>query len=555
MSDIPENRKRILDDLFESFDIVAEGLSVFLCDMKFNYSRWSKKAVEYFGLPGEYMENAGQIWEKHIHPDDRKNYRESIDAIFNGSSKDHDMQYRAMAADGNYKMCLCRGAIIHNEEGEPRYFGGVIRNQTIGEAIDELTGLPNQAVFFRELQVCIDNHIPVSLVYFGTSHFSRINDLYGYDFGNLVLQHSARYISEMFKDLGIVFRMDGIKLALISRRAGLEEMEKRYKELQETVRKTFMLDGKRVDLPVNAGALFLDTFLLDTRTVHSCLTHAYEHSKYDCEGDFCVFENGLTEDTRRKLDILNEIRAAVSKDCRGFENYYQPIVDAHNGRLKGAEALIRWHDSKGNLVMPDDFIPFLESDALFPLLGEWILRKALTDAKEMLDEYPDFTINVNLSYAQIKHPEFVYMVKKALAETGFPAKNLCLELTERCRLVDIKRLKEVIFTLRQEDGVSFALDDFGTGYSSVGILKEFECEVVKIDRQLVKNVSEDEREERLVASIAQASSIYGARTCIEGIENAEMENILRKYQVRTFQGYHYSKPVPFEEFKKKVREF
>ena len=553
MKKITAAKKNMLDELFLSYDVVAEGADVFLCDMGYDYSRWSKRAVEYFGLPGEYMVNAGTIWEEHVHPDDREQYRKSIEDIFSGEASDHDMQYRAKAADGTYDMCTCKGIIIHDTKGRPRYFGGIIRNQSVGKTIDELTGLPNQALFFKELQLCIDNEIPVSVVLLGTSHFSRINDLYGYDFGNMVLQHSARYINEMFKDLGIVYRLDGIKLAIISRNAGVEELEDRYERLREIVRKTFLLDGKRIDLPVNGGALHLDTFLLDTRTVHSCLTHAYEHSKYDYEGDFYVFRNGLEEDTRRRLDLLNEIRTAVTKDCRGFENYYQPIVDAHNGKLMGAEALIRWHDEAGNTVMPDDFIPVLENDALFPHLGKWILECALRDSMDLLSEYPDFIINVNLSYAQIKHPDFVNVVKEALFRTGFPAKNLCLELTERCRLIDVQRLRNVIYILRQE-GVLFALDDFGTGFSSINILKEFECDVVKIDRQLVKNVIEDEREERLVAAIAQVSSIYGARTCIEGIETEEMAETLRKYQVRTFQGYYYSKPLPFDEFREKIRE-
>lgn len=553
MKEITPERKSMLDELFRSYEIVAEGANVYLCDMEYNYSRWSAKAVEYFGMPDEYMYDAGLVWEKHIHPDDRESYRESIDRLFHGGGNDHDMQYRAKAADGEYKTCICRGLIIHDSKRNPRYFGGVIRNQNVGEGIDELTGLPNQSVFFKELQLCLDNNIPVSIGMFGTSHFSRINDLYGYDFGNRVLQHSSHYIYEIFKDAGTVFRLDGIKLAVISRKVGVKELEERYKALQETVRKTFVLDGRRIDLPVNGGAIALDSFLLDTKTIFSCLTHAYEHSKYNIDGDFSIFENGLTEETRRKLDLLNMIRTAVTRGCEGFENYYQPIVDAQTGKPKGAEALIRWHDRFDNTVPPDDFIPVLENDALFPVLGEWILRRAIEDTKELLNEYPDFVININLSYAQLKRLDFIHMVKSALTDLEFPARNLCLELTERCRLIDMQHLKNVIFSLRQE-GIEFALDDFGTGFSSIDVLKEFECEVVKIDRKLVHNVDSDEKEEKLVATIAELSSICGAKTCIEGIESSRMAEVLKKYPIKTFQGYYYSKPLPFEEFKKVIKK-
>jgi len=554
MGKMTEIEKRNLDELFTSYDIVAEGAFVYVCDMKYDYSRWSKRAVEYFGLPGEYMEEAGDIWACHIHPDDRQGFIDNIEKLFNGTETSHDLQYRAKAADGSYKTCICKGVVIKDADGSPRYFAGVIRNQTKGEAIDALTGLPNQAVFFRELQICIDNEIPVTVVMMGTSHFSRMNDLYGYDFANRVLQHSSRYIGMMFKDIGMVFRLDGIKLAVISRKASIEDIRERYNKLQEVVGRTFTLEGNRIDLPVNAGVLYLDSFILDTKTVFSCLTHAYEKSKYDRGGNLCVFENALAEDTGNKLSLLNTIRESVSKDCKGFENYYQPIVDADTGKLKGAEALIRWHDEKGNTIPPNDFIPVLENDALFPVLGKWILRKAMADTKDLLKEYPDFLLHVNLSYAQLKRSDFVEMVKEALSDLDFPAENLCLELTERCRLIDMERLKNVLFDLRHEK-VKFALDDFGTGFASVVVLKELECEVVKIDRMLVKDVALDRREEKLAAAVTELSSVYDANTCIEGIETSEMAELLRKYSVKTFQGYYYSKPVPIREFKEKIKSF
>jgi PAS domain S-box-containing protein len=153
MAEITKFDKKVVDELFKSYVLVAEGADVYVCDVKYDYSRWSKSAVDFYGLPSEYMVGAGDIWMEHIHPADRDKYRDDIAALFKGESETHDMQYRAMDKEGNYNVCTCRGTVMRDLEGTPRFFAGVIRNQTIGGFIDRLTGLKNQRAFL-EIFVC-----------------------------------------------------------------------------------------------------------------------------------------------------------------------------------------------------------------------------------------------------------------------------------------------------------------------------------------------------------------------------------------------------------------
>jgi len=550
MAEITEFDKNVLDELFKSYEMVAEGADVYVCDVKYDYSRWSKSAVDFYGLPDIYMVAAGNIWLEHIHPADREKYRKEIEALFEGTQDTHDMQYRAMDKEGNYNVCTCRGIIMRDPEGRPRYFAGVIRNQTIGGFIDRLTGLKNQKAFYKDMRLIINEEKPFNVVMLGTSHFSKFNDMHGYEFGNFLLQHAARYILDMVSNMGELYRLDGIKLAFITTTHSMEEIEEFYAKLKKIVQANFRLDGRLIDLPVNGGAVSVSYYNIDCDTVFSCLTHAYEESKYEYGGEFRIFENGVSEKMQEKLKLLNKIRNCVSMGCRGFMLYYQPIVDAKTEQLKGAEALIRWRDNDGSMVSPNEFIPVLENDSQFPVLGEWILREAMRQGKKLLDFYPDFVLSVNLSYAQLQKLDFVNVVEKAMKDMDYPAKNLCLEITERCRLVDLKRLRNVTLELRQV-GIKFAIDDFGTGFSSLNIIQEIGCDTVKVDRNFVKNVEEDPREERLVSVITDLSDIYGASTCIEGIETEGMRDILKKYPVSSFQGYLYSKPLPFYDFMKK----
>ena len=544
---MPEEEKKKLDSLFEGFSVVAEGTYVYLCDMEYNYSRWSKNAVEIFGLPSEYMLAAGEIWEEHIHPEDRESYRKSIDDIFNGSNLGHDMQYRAKKANGEYVLCTCRGVVIKNNFGIPKYFGGSIRNHGIYGDVDNLTGLRNQYGFFEDLKNFISRHHEVNIMILGIGKFTEINEMYGYHFGNLVLQRFGRYLVENVGNHGCVYRLDGTKFSIVSTTRSGPDMKKQYERLREYYRKGVEIDGKFLLPNLNAGLIHLDNFDVDDQIVYSCLNFAYGESKFRKQGDLVEFCNDLTSDGRDRLEKLQMIRNCIAKDNHGFYLVYQPVVDAKTEKLVGAEALLRWQDEKYGMVPPDQFIPVLERDPMFIQLGRWILRQAMLDTKKLLDQKPDFLISVNLAYTQLEKPDFMDMLTDLLEETGFPPQNLCLEITERCRLLDISLLKNILVNL-QAKGIRFALDDFGTGFSSLGIAKNLNFDTIKIDRSFVMDIETDDKEKELIGHFTAFASTFGANVCVEGIETTGMRDILQEYRVSSFQGYYYSKPLPFEAF-------
>ena len=549
---ITEEAKRRLDSLYEAFSIVAENNHVFLCDMRYDYSRWSKSLVETFGLPSEYMYSAGKIWEEHIHPEDRRAYSEGVDAVFRGEQTGHDMQYRARRPDGEYDICTCRGLVVTDEYGRPEYFGGAIRNHSQRSYIDTLTGLRNQYGFFADLQNYIKNKTPIRIGMAGIAKLTEINEIYGYRVGNDILQYFGRYLMDNVTSRGGTYRLDGACFAIISATSSEEKLTEQYEEIRSHFRKGIKIDGMDMVLDLNAGMLSLEDFNVDDQTVYSCLNFAYEESKIKRHGDLVSFRNELTEENRKELEKLHVIRSSVAQDYEGFYLLYQPVVDAADEKLIGAEALLRWKNDEYGVVPPDSFIPFLENDPIFPELGEWILSTALKDAKKLLPYVPGFNINVNLSYAQLEKVDFTDMVWNTIRNKDYSPDNLCLEITERCRLLDVDLLRNVIVTLRA-GGVHIALDDFGTGFSSVGLVKELPFDTIKIDRSFVRHIEQDENEKRLLSNFTDMAGIFGADVCVEGIETSGMRDIIRDYGIHSFQGYFYSKPIPIEELLDKVK--
>lgn len=535
-----------LNSLYEAISVVAESAYVYLCDMKTNISRWSKPAVDFFDMPSEYMFNAGTLWEQKIHPEDREIYRKSISDIFSGNATSHDMQYRALASDGNYTVCTCRGVVIRDDDGNPEYFGGVIRNHGIFSYIDQITGLRSLYGYLDDIKSLSKVGKPTLIIMVGLSSFSDINDVFGYKFGTHVLQVLSQKIRNIFANKGAVYRMNGTRFAIITHSIDIEETTELYKQLQNEVKLNFFVEGEKLALSMNGGAILADRFDISADTFYSCLRYAYYKSKHHKFGDFVIFENVVSVDNRKILEQINVIRSCIAEDCHGFYLCYQPIVDASTENFHGMEALIRWKNEEYGVVSPDRFIPVLEQDALFPELGNWILRQAMIDGKKFLEINPNLVINVNLSYTQLEKDNFIKDLFEIIAETQFPTKNLCLEITERCRLLDTEMLKDM-FAIFRESGIKIAVDDFGTGFSSLGFLRSIPVDVVKIDREFIKDIEKSSADKNSVKFISELADAFSADVCAEGIENTEVRDCLKEYKIRSLQGYYYSRPVTADE--------
>ena len=536
-----------LDSLYGAFAIMANGAYTYLTDIKHNYSRWSKEAVDYFGLPSEYMENAGDVWMENVHPDDRAIYAASIKELFGGKVSEHNLQYRARTKDGKYIVCTCRGVVIRDEHGEPDYFGGTIRNNDTLSYFDDISNFRSLYGFLEDLQSAQWKGESIQIMLLGINEFSRLNDIYGYTFGNRVLQEFAKMIDTEAHGMGEWYRMDGTKFAIVCKKSSVDDLKNLYKRIQYNSIHDFEVDGNRIVLSFVAGAINLDSLEVSAETVYSCLRFAYYESKNNHLGELFVLKNNVGDDKRFAIERINVIRNSIVNNCEGFFLCYQPIVDATTEKIIGAEALIRWKNDEYGVVPPVQFVDVLEQDNLFPELGKWILRTALVDAKKFLARYPGFIVNVNLSYTQLEKSDFVEDVLAIIEDVNFPPQNLCLEITERCRLLDMGLLKD-IFTRLRKHGIKVALDDFGTGFSSIGVLRELPVTTVKIDRSFVMNIEQNNSDQNTVRFISELADSFSSSVTAEGIETPEMRELLLRFKIKSLQGFYYSKPLPMDEF-------
>lgn len=533
--------------IFSALAGTSKHLYLYLCNLETNVSRWSPGAIEYFGLPGEYMEDAGNIWAEHIHPEDRELYRKDLEAVISGKKYAHELEYRARNRDGSYVVCTCRGVVMKGENGEPDLFAGTIRNHGIIDNVDPATSLYNIYEFMDAMRRVCANKEKTLVMMVGINQFGNINNVYGYVFGNKVLRAFGHMLKDLIRGKGMVYRMDGSRFALCLRETGREDAIRLYEEIRKTAHNQLLVENTPISLSVAGGVVEVSNYGGGEYPIRSGVTCAFEQSKQDKHGDLVFFDDEFLEDNRRTLEVITVIRQSITNSFSGFYMCYQPLVEAKTGKITGMEALLRWKNEKYGEVSPGVFIPWLEKDPCFYELGRWIMTQALKDALPIVKKHPDFIVNVNVSYAQIEREGFRDSIMEILQKSGFPTGNLCLELTERCRAANKERLKSQMgfFGANQ---IKVAMDDFGTGAASLNLLRELPMYGLKIDRTFISSIQTNRSDQVIVETVISCARQLGIRICLEGVENKEIKDYVMRYDAEFHQGYYYSRPVRMERF-------
>jgi EAL domain-containing protein (putative c-di-GMP-specific phosphodiesterase class I) len=239
-----------------------------------------------------------------------------------------------------------------------------------------------------------------------------------------------------------------------------------------------------------------------------------------------------------------DLRRALARD--EFELHYQPQVDIETHEIVGFEALARWRHPEHGLVCPTEFIPLAEETGLIVRLGEWVLRRACTDAEKWRESV---RVAVNVSPAQFRNHDLAQVVAQVLKETGLSPNRLEIEITESLLLRDAEANVAALQELKAL-GIRVAMDDFGTGYSSLGSLRSFPFDKIKIDRSFIGDLEHNADSAAIVRAVLGLGHSLGMVTCAEGIETEEQMRRLRAEGCDEAQGYYYSKALTIEEARK-----
>ena len=534
------------------FDAVAQAAGdrccPFLYNMETNMARISPFWVEQFGLPGEFLYDFPAIWLDWLHPDDRERYQQDLRQVLAGKFSGRTQEYRARNRAGEYVVCTCRSHVLRGKNGEPDLLAGVLVNHGITDRLDPVTGLACDEARGVRVGALRQRGEKAVLMKLGVQDFSRVNMLYGYAGGSDALRQLADRLRALLPPGGELFRSEGPRFTLCLPGEDRGAAEKLYQAIRAAAEGEIRLGVSLVPLRLAGAAYLLSAGEEETVSIRSGLLCALEESRHQRQGALVFFgEEG--QDYR----LLAQIHRDAVGDRQGFLLRYQPIVRVGDGKTVGAEALLCWQDLLWGQVGPSRFLPWLENDPCFFELGFWILRRAVSDARAMLALCPDFVLNVNITVGQLQHRDFLPKTLEILRQEGFPPGHLCLELTERCKELDIDVLCRAIEAFRRE-GVRLALDDLGTGSASFGLLLRLPIQEIKLDKSFVGEIPW-KRPNRIFADAAvQAAKGMDYAVCFEGVENEETYRYLQSYGDVLCQGYYFARPLPAEDLLRRLRE-
>ncbi|MBR6888358.1 MAG: EAL domain-containing protein [Selenomonadaceae bacterium] len=540
---------KFLDNLFSTFTIIARGNYVVLYDVKKRITRVTPAAADLLGLPGEYIPSGDDVWETHIHPEDRLTYRRNMKALLSGESRGYDLTYRTQLKDGSYAVVRYAGSTIFDAEDKPIVIGGILINEGVTAVTDPVTLLRNQYGFFRDLVAAIELKRNCVIVLCGINRMNGINEEHGYSFGNSVLQQAAWLLQDVVGQEGTVYRMEGAKFAFLTESLSPEELAVKYEKIRRAALAGLPVENVRQVLSINGGMIHFDGGKYDERTVQACLNFAYNESKFYHNGKLVNYNGAIGMNTHESLELVAEVRNDILMDCKNFSLRYQPVFNAETEKLVAIEALLCWHSERFGDVPPSAYVPVLERDFLFEELGYWILRRAMEDGLKLLKIKPDLVLNVNISPAQIVDDFLFGEIDKISKSVGFPLKHLCFELTQSCRLIEPDILRRIVHALKRK-GILCLIDDFGSGVASIDFLRDLAPNFIKLEREYILNINKPGNLQ-IVRHLSELATELGTKVCLKGVEDAQIREIIKDFPIVNVQGHYYSEAITLDEIVEK----
>lgn len=528
--------------MFEVFCATSSNRYTYICNMGTNVSRWSLQAVRDFDLPSEYMYKADEIWETHIHPDDRDAFRKDIEAVFAGKKPYHNIDYRVKLKDGTYVTCTCEGCILKGKTPEePDFFAGTLTNHGVIDYIDPITNLNNVYSFLKEIRHLRCKREGVTFLVIGIKQYSHINGAYGYRVGDLALRCFADYLYNCAPKKTAVFRLDGPNFVVVLPIEQQKKTNMLFRQIVHISETQIEVNGKRIWMSLCGASMTFEHIALTETSVLTELKLLLEEAKYSGTTELYQYDKEKSIQTKQQMRLLDTIKRDVLYGFKGFYLVYQPQVD-RNKQVMGAECLLRWHHPEYGNVPPGLFIPWLEKDACFYTLSMWILRTAVREIRPLIVKHPSFILSVNVSYRQFDNAQFLDDVFLILKEENFPNSNLILEITEHCRSLNPQHLKFFMETF-QRKGIRFSADDFGTGYSSFDVMRKLPFNSIKIDQSFIRDILTKPEDQIIVKSIIQCAKNRNLPVCVEGIETEEIYEFIKTLDPGYYQGYLFAKPL------------
>jgi len=506
-----------------------------------------------------------ETWFERVHPDDVEKLRSAVEGsghCRHGESEEGiSAEFRLLHADETFHWISMHGIIVSNASGQPVRRVGSITDITTRMTTDQTTGLLNRLGLEEAIDVCLKH---------GTCNRPRHGHLISFQFDQLselslvlssalmdgLIRQAVRRLQTVLCEMTAQLQSP-MEQAPKFARLGAKEFgiflgprfdddaaHQLARDLMMAIQNPFPLSARSVHLSISVGVCHVDETYSHANEVIRDAGVAMRTAARQAPDRLLLFDASMRVAREKRNRIEADIHNALPE--QQFEVYYQPVVEIESGIIHGFEALLRWKHPELGMIPPCDFIPVAEENGMILEIGAWVLRQACRQGRKWLDRYQlpgRFEISVNLSIRQCRQPDLAERVQRILLETGLPAANLSLELTESLLSENLDATRRLLRNLKAL-GLGLKLDDFGTGFSSLQYLCDFPFDCLKIDRSFIARLQSARNEaDEVILSIVDMGSRLNLDIVAEGIETPAHSRRLQELGCKNGQGYLFSRPV------------
>ena len=515
----------------------------------------SEKAVKRFAVPTSEFSDVVNMHRLFVYEQDFDMLQMDLEEMIAGVKDHHNLEYRWVDKENKPVWINCRGRILKDKKGKPRFMVGCVNEIGLEARADNLSGFL-QSTALTDMCVGDSDKLNVSAVLrIGVDGFKSVNETFGNKYGDKVLRDVAKSITNCIGERYKAYHVVSDEYLVVDTFAvsDEEEMHELYRKIRREIDHQIEINNYEAIYTISGGIVVTDD--MENPTYSNVMKYsefALAEAKNLGKNQAYIFDKNDYDVFLRRRKILVEMRKSIANNYEGFRLVFQPIMTGgeNGGKLYAAETLVRFTTSEGEFLTPYEFIPILEESGLIIPVGRWIIDTAFKMCKECQKYNPDFKITINLSYVQILKSAIQKEVINAIAKYSLKPESIIMEMTESGYLEDSPRVKRVWNNFKKF-GVLIAIDDFGTGYSNLSSISKLRPDVVKIDRAFTMKALSNSYENQLMANIIELVHSINLKICLEGVETSEELDKLNVMRPNYIQGYYYSKPCEPEEFMEK----
>ena len=535
------------------FDIITESMDdyLYIIDLQENTMEISQSAADRFMISQCIINDAHAALMNVVYEGDRIMFEKHLADISAGKEKIHNLHYRWLDKNSLPVWINCRGIVIDDDEGHARYLVGCINETGNKRRADNVTGLLGGPEFAAYLNSQAENLSKGFLIHIGIDDFCSINSTKGAAYGDYILRSAAGCMKKCLSGRQRIYHLVAGQYAIVDLEASSkEDALKLKKRITDKLYEVIVAENYEAVFSVSVGVIAASTFYEGIDECRRKFEFALKQAKSSGKNGFYFFNEDDYKAFQRKGRIIAALRNAVVNGCKGFEVYYQPIVDCRSEQIIGAEALMRFSmmsEDEQVSISPVEFIPLLEETGLIIPAGRYVLNEAAEMCSEMQQYIPDFKMNVNVSYVQIIQGMAEHDILAAIRNNSLKPETICIEMTESGFMDMTPSFCRFRKTL-DDNNINFVIDDFGTGYSNFHCIRDMNPSYVKMDKDFTAKAMNDARDNELYRNIIPLVHSIDVRICAEGIEERDWYLKMKEMQVDYLQGYYFGRPCRKEQF-------